>query len=171
MKKVMLAVLALALGQTAFAAGVKVSEPWARPTVQGMDAGGAFMKLKNSGKKDDALIGGATLVAAKVEIHAHVKDGDVMRMREVKEGVPLPVGQEVMLKPGSYHVMLMGLKQPLAIGDKFPLTLKFKNSKPKTVTVKVDNMQAAPQAGAMAPMHDMSKHDMPMHDMKDMPKQ
>jgi len=78
-----------------------------------------------------------------------VNDNGVMRMREVKGGIPLPAGQTQELKRGSYHIMFFGLKKPLQEGDKFDLNLKFKNAKPQKITVTVKPMQA----GAM-PAHD-----------------
>lgn len=140
MKKILWTLLALGMVQNALAAGITVERPWARQTLQGMSMGGAFMLLKNESAQNDILIGGESPVADKVEIHSHVHEGGVMKMREVKDGVPLPAGQGVKLEPGTYHVMLMGLKRPLKIGDRFPLTLKFKYSKPKTVQVKVADM-------------------------------
>lgn len=150
MKKLMAALMFAGVCQMAAAAGMDVENAWARTTVQGMSMGGTFMQIKNETKADDALVGGSTPVAAKVEIHTHVNDNGVMRMREVEGGMPLPKGQTAELKPGSYHVMLMGLKAPLTEGQKFPLTLKFKHAKPKTVTVEVKTPM---QSQSAMPMH------------------
>ncbi|ASK27987.1 copper chaperone PCu(A)C [Neisseria chenwenguii] len=139
MKK-MITVLALAgLCQAAAAAGVQVENPWARSTVQGMNMSGAFMTIKNDEAQKDFLIGGSTPVAERIEVHTHVNDNGVMRMRQAKDGAPLEAKGVTELKPGSYHVMFMGLKKQLKPGDKFPLTLKFKNAKPQTVEVVVKN--------------------------------
>ncbi|MGN6956006.1 copper chaperone PCu(A)C, partial [Neisseria sp. P0015.S004] len=73
-----------------------------------------------------------------------VNDNGVMRMREVKGGIPLEEKGVTELKPGSYHVMFMGLKKPLKEGEKVPVTLKFKNAKPQTVQLEV---KTAPQSG------------------------
>lgn len=139
MKKLLAALALAGMFQTASAAGIEIDDAWARTTVQGMSMGGVFMDIENDGKTDDVLTGGSTPVAEKVEIHTHVNDNGIMRMREVEGGLTLPKGGEVKLKPGGYHVMLMGLKAPLQAGQKFPLTLNFKNAKPKTVTVEVKN--------------------------------
>lgn len=144
MKKLLGVLLFFGLCQTASADGIDVDDAWARATVEGMTMGGAFMEIKNETRTDDALIGGSSPVSERVEVHTHVNDNGVMRMREVKGGIPLPKGREVALKPGSYHVMFMGLKRPLKEGEKFPLTLKFKNAKPKTVEVEV---KTAPKQG------------------------
>ena len=155
MKKILWTLLALGMTQNVLAAEMMVEQPWARPTLQGMSMGGAFMLLKNESAQNDILIGGASPVADKVEIHTHVREGDVMKMREVKGGIPLPAGQLVKLEPGAYHVMLMGLKKPLKVGEQFPLTLKFKHAKPQTVQVKVENMQGV--------MMDHGTHEMKHH--------
>lgn len=136
--------------QAAFAAGITVEQPWARATVEGMSMGGAFMNIKNDTAKDDFLIGGSSPVAGKIEVHTHVNDNGVMRMREVAGGIPLKAGQTTELKPGSYHIMFMGLKKQLKQGEKVPLTLKFKHAKPQTVTVDVNT---APKTGGSAHNH------------------
>ncbi|UOO80951.1 copper chaperone PCu(A)C [Uruburuella testudinis] len=153
MKKLMAALLLAGTCQAAFAAGIDVDDAWARTTVQGMNMGGVFMALENDGKTDDVLLGGSTPVAERVEIHTHINDNGVMRMREVEGGLPLPKGREVVLKPGSYHIMLMGLKAPLQEGQKFPLTLKFKNAKAQTVTVETKT-----PAQSQAPAHHHHQH-------------
>ena len=152
MKKLMAALLLAGACQTAFAAGIDIDNAWARTTVPGMSMGGVFMEIENEGKADDVLLGGSTPVAERVEIHNHINDNGVMRMREVVGGLPLPKNQEIVLQPGSYHIMLMGLKAPLKEGDKFPLTLRFKNAKPKTITVETKT-----PAQSNMPMHNMSR--------------
>lgn len=158
MKKLWLALLAAALIQPALAAekhhhhktgAIHAEDAWARATVQGMKMGGVFLEIDNEGKTDDVLIGGETPVAEKVEIHHHINDNGVMRMRELEGGLPLLKGTEVELKPGSYHIMLMGLKEPLVAGKKFPLTLKFKKAPKQTVTVEVKSTQPEKVSGAM----------------------
>jgi copper(I)-binding protein len=72
-------------------------------------------------------------------------EGGVMRMRQLADGLEIPAGGEVTLKPGSYHVMLMDLKQPLKAGDKVPLTLTFKGA--GTVEAEL----VVQPAGTMAP--------------------
>lgn len=146
MKKLLAALIVTGLCQTAAAAGIHTDGAWARATVEGMKMGGGFIKLHNDNAVQDYLIGGTSPVAERVEIHTHINDNGVMRMRQVKEGVALPAGAETELKPGSYHIMFMGLKQPLKVGEKFPVTLKFKKAKAQTVTFEVKNAPAAPAA-------------------------
>lgn len=138
MKKLLGALVLAGFCQAAAAAGIDVEQPWARATVEGMNMGGAFMNIKNTTRKDDFLVGGSSPVSERVEVHTHVNDNGVMRMREVEGGIPLKAGQTTELKPGSYHIMFMGLKQQLKQGDKVPVTLQFKHAKPQTITVNVN---------------------------------
>ncbi|MBH9578248.1 copper chaperone PCu(A)C [Inhella proteolytica] len=114
--------LALALLLPGLAqAQTTASEAWARGTVAAQKATGVFVQLRSpDGAK---LVGGSTPAAARVEIHEMRMDDGVMKMREVP-ALELPAGQAVTLKPGGYHLMLMGLKQPLKAGDTLPLTLQ-----------------------------------------------
>ena len=143
MKKLLATLVLAGLYQTAMAAGIQVEEPWARASVEGMKMSGAFMKINNDTNAKDFLVGGNSPVAERVEVHTHVNDNGVMRMREVKGGIPLPKKAVTELKPGSYHVMFMGLKQPLKEGETVPVTLKFKKAKPITVDVPVKNVPKA----------------------------
>ena len=107
------------------------------------------MKLVNKGP-DDKLLSASAEVAASVELHTMSMEGDVMRMRQV-DGIALPKGKTVDLKPGALHMMLVGLKAPLKDGDQFQLKLKFENAGEVTVTVNVE-------AGGGDLKHDMMKH-------------
>ena len=121
------AVIAATLSTAALAQSVDVKDAWARSTVQGQKATGAFMKL--TAKEGAKLVGGSSPVAAVVEVHEMKMDGDVMTMRAVQGGLDLPAGKAVELKPGGYHVMLMDLKAPLRKDTIVPLTLMFKDAK------------------------------------------
>ncbi|MFM7000661.1 MAG: copper chaperone PCu(A)C [Limnohabitans sp.] len=105
---------------------VKVESAWARATVQGQKATGAFMKL--TAPQATRLISVSTPVAGVAEIHEMKMDGGVMSMRALPV-LDLPANQAVELKPGSYHVMLMDLKAPLMKGGSVALTLVFKDAK------------------------------------------
>lgn len=118
MKKLMATLILAGLATSVSAAGIHIEDGWARATVEGMKMGGAFMKIQNDEAKQDFLVGGSSPVAERVEVHTHINDNGVMRMREVKGGVPLAAKGVTELKPGSYHVMFMGLKKPLKEGEK-----------------------------------------------------
>lgn len=140
-----------------------VQDPWARATV-GAGAGAAFLSLKNSGPADDHLVGAAAPVAKLAELHTHIKEGDVMRMRQIEE-IDVPAGGTTTLQPGGLHVMLIGLKAPLAAGASFPLTLSFAKAGDVTVEVEVRDVAAMkPSPGGMRP-HDGSQ-DGHHYDMK-----
>ena len=155
MKKYLFTLSLLAACQAALAGGIQAERAWARETVAGMSMGGVFLDIKNDGAREDILTGGQSPVSNKVEVHTHLNDNGVMRMRELAGGLALPKGQTVTLKPGSYHIMLMGLKAPLKAGDTFPLTLKFKHAPAKTIQVTVQS-NAAPEQ--MAPMQHQHHH-------------
>jgi periplasmic copper chaperone A len=104
---------------------VRVDGAWARPTVPGQQGGGGFLSLTSSG--GDRLIGGSTPLAQRFELHTMAMKGDVMEMRQV-DAIELPAGKTVELKPGGLHVMFIGLKQPLALGSKVPVTLRFEKA-------------------------------------------
>lgn len=138
--KTLIAATALALASFAnaheFKLGeIKIGHPYARATVAGQP-GGAFLKLDNAGA-DDKLLSAQTELASRTELHSMAMEGDVMRMRQV-DGIALPSGKTVELKPGGLHLMLFGLKAPLKSGDKFPLTLRFEKAGEVTVTVNVE---------------------------------
>ena len=118
--------LLAAIGSASAWAQVKVDKAWARATVQGQKATGAFMTL--TAPQATQLVAVSTPVAGVAEIHEMKMDGGVMKMRAVS-ALDLPANQSVELKPGSYHLMLMDLKAPLAKDASVALTLTFKDAK------------------------------------------
>ncbi|MFG6431747.1 copper chaperone PCu(A)C [Roseateles sp. LYH14W] len=115
-------------------AQVKVDDPWVRATVAPQKATGAFMQLTSP--KAVKVVAASSPVAAMVEIHEMKMDDGVMKMRAV-DALPLPAGQAVALKPGGYHVMLMGLKGQIKAGDAVPLTLTVEGEDGKRTAVEV----------------------------------
>lgn len=120
MKKAIFLACAGVFGLSSAWADVNVVNPWVRATVVQQSATGAFMDLTSS--EDAKLVGAESPVANTVEVHEMAMDGGVMRMRPVA-ALALPAGKTVSLKPGSYHVMLMGLKLQLDEGNEVPMTL------------------------------------------------
>lgn len=161
MKRIALVLATLAIGAAAHAQ-VSVTSPWVRATVPQQKATGAFMQLKSA--QDVRLVSGQSPVAGVVEIHDMVMDGNVMRMRHLKEGLALPAGQAVELKPGGYHVMLMDLKQQVKDGDTVPLTLvvEGKDGQRQNLEVQAPVRPLGAAAGAAAdhgaPAHGGMKH-------------
>jgi copper(I)-binding protein len=119
MKKLAIA-LTFALGSLPALADVTVADAWVRATVPQQMATGAFMRLTSDGSA--RLVAADSPVASVVEIHEMIMDGNVMKMNAVP-GVDLPAGQVIELKPGGYHVMLMGLKQQVKDGDEVPVSI------------------------------------------------
>lgn len=111
-----------ALAPAAALAQVDIHGAWARGTVPAQTATGAFMTLH--AHEPARLLGVSTPVAGRAEVHEMKMDGNVMRMRAI-DALPLPRMQDVELKPGGYHVMLLDLKGQLKAGDSVPLTLRF----------------------------------------------
>lgn len=115
-----------------------IGHPWARATVGGVKNGVVYVTLVNDGAKPDRLLKASSPLAASVSLHNNIKDGDIVRMREV-DGVDIPAGQIVELKPGGFHIMLMGLTRPLKDGEMFPLTLTLANEGEVPVEVMVSD--------------------------------
>ncbi len=141
---------------------VEVQDPWARASVAGQKATGVFMKL--TAREAVQLVGGESPVAGVTEVHEMKMEGDVMRMRAVTS-LPLAAGQSVELKPGSYHVMLMDLKQPLQAGSTVPLTLRLKDSRGTEVPLQLQvPVRAMATSAAPARDHDHGQgHGMHKH--------
>jgi copper(I)-binding protein len=137
-----------ALGATAQAQTVEIKNPWARATVPGQMATGAFLSL--TAKAETTLVSVSSPVAGVAELHEMKMDGGVMKMRAVQGGFKLAPGQTFELKPGGYHLMLMDLKMPLRKDTTIPVALTFRDAKGVLTTqeVKVPVSTAAPMAHA-----------------------
>jgi len=137
----------------AHAADVKIEDPWVRGTVVGQMATGAFMSI--TAKEGAALVSASSPVAGVVEIHTMKMEDGVMKMRPIPR-LNLPAGEAVQLQPGSYHVMLMDLKQPLKTGEIVPITLKLEG-KDKALT-SLDIQAEVRPLNAAAPDPGMQHH-------------
>jgi copper(I)-binding protein len=143
-------IVALSLAAASCHAEVSVKDAWVRATVAQQKSTGAFMQL--SATADARLVEVKSGVAKIVEIHEMKMAGDVMQMKAV-EGVDLPAGRAVDLKPGGYHVMLMDLKQPLKDGDVVPLTLVVEGRDKKRENIEVKAVVRPLNAQGGGPMH------------------
>lgn len=119
--------MATLLCQGALAQTVVVQNAWVRATVPGQTATGAFMSLSSAAGTRLKSI--STPVAAVAELHEMRMEGNIMKMQALKDGLELPAGKTVELKPGGYHLMLMDLKMPLPKDSSIPLTLVFVDAK------------------------------------------
>lgn len=135
---------------------IKIQSPWSRATAASAPSGIAYLTIVNNGASD-RLVKTSTDVSRTAELHTHLMDGQVMRMRHVPE-IEVAGGAETKLAPGGLHVMLIGLKGPLKEGASFPLTLTFERAGTVTVEVQVLGIAAkAPGAASPAPTMDV-KH-------------
>jgi len=139
--KVLLAMFALSsfpLAAHEFTLGsLHIGHPFARATPPGASTGAAYLSIANKGEGADSLVRAATPRATSVEMHSMSMDGNIMRMRPVRD-IRAANGATVKLEPGGLHLMLTGLKQPLKVGERFPLTLHFEKAGPVTVEIVVE---------------------------------
>ena len=126
-------------------AQVSAEHPWTRATPPGAKVGAGFVTLKSAGAAD-RVIGATSPVAGRVEMHVTFREGDVMRMREVRT-LEIPAGGTFELKPGGAHLMLVDLKRPLKQGGKVPLTLQLEKGGALALEMTVEEM------GARRPVH------------------
>lgn len=120
------------------AGDIEIDHPFARSTVPGQRSGSAYLTIKNEGKVKDELVKAESTMTKSVELHTMEMKNGVMKMREVDD-IGIDAGKIIKMQPGhGYHLMLMGLKQQLQAGDKFPLTLYFKNAGKIDVVLNVE---------------------------------
>ncbi len=136
------AAVATTFATTTFAETYKVGDlmiegAWARPSIGKTGNSAAYMTITNTGGTADKLIAVSTPRAGKAQLHTHIRDKDIMRMRHVKDGIPVPEKGMAALKPGGYHVMLMRLQTPIKKGEQIPLTLTFERSGDITIQANV----------------------------------
>src|SRR5665647_733777 len=162
------AVLSVSLAVPALADDVtigslKISAPWTRATPKGAAVGGGYMTITNTGSTPDRLIGGATEIASRFEVHEMSMDNGVMKMRELAQGLEIKPGEKVEFKPGSYHVMFMGLKRQLTQGQHFKATLQFEKAGKVEVDFAIEGLGAqSPGAGGGHSSGGNSSGGMPM---------
>jgi len=143
-----LASLAVALAFPAAAhdyklGSLEIVQPWTRATPSTAQTGGGFLTITNKGTTPDRLISARSTASDKVEVHEVKMDGNVMKMRELEKGLEIPAGATVMLKPGSFHIMFVGLKAPFAKDTKVPVTLVFEKAGSFDVPFTVQAMGAS----------------------------
>ncbi len=144
---------ACALAALAGDAVVRVDAAWSRALPPVSRTGAVYLTLVNTGREPDALVSVHTDVAEHAQLHEHTVSGGLTRMQAVAS-VALAPGQVVRMQPGGLHVMLGGLKRPLAKGDRFAMTLRFARAGAQTLQVQVLGMDEA----AVAPGHPHAGH-------------
>jgi copper(I)-binding protein len=133
-----IALLFIAANSAADPASIVVSRAHARATVPGQTTGAAYIDIENRGKTDDKLLKIVTPAAQSAEVHSMTMDGSIMRMREVGQIDLKPAAKVAMAANEGYHIMLVGLKQPLKAGQKIPLSLRFEKAGKIDVEAVVD---------------------------------
>ena len=131
-------VLAQGVSKTVTTNAIKIEDAYTRATVPGQQVAGGFMRIENKGAADQ-LISASSPVAGEVQLHEMAMDGNVMKMRQVKD-IPLPAGGAVELKPGGLHLMFMNIKTPLTAGETVPVKLKFAKAGEVEVKMPVNAM-------------------------------
>jgi copper(I)-binding protein len=108
-------------------AQIQVDKPWARATAPGAKVAGGYMLIRNAGGAADRLVAASSPAAARVELHVHINDNGVMKMREVP-GYDVPAKGSFELKPGGAHLMFMDIRRPFKEGEKVTVKLKFEKA-------------------------------------------
>jgi periplasmic copper chaperone A len=143
---VLLTLAALVLvGWTAWAAEaeLQISDGWARSTGPKGRMTAAYFTVSNAGTEADTLKAARSPKAKSVEVHETTITADgVMQMRHVHDGLAVPAGGALVLKPGGAHLMIMGLEEALEAGTELPLSLEF--ARAGLIEVSVPVQQNAP---------------------------
>src|SRR3984957_16760429 len=132
---------------------LEIDHPWSRAVPKGATVAAGYVTIKNTGTEPDRLLGGSTPVAGKFEVHEMSMDKGVMKMRPVTGGLEIKPGETVEPKPQSFHIMMMGLKQPIEKGKPFKGSLTFEKAGSVDVDFAVEAVGAPPAAAAPAHHH------------------
>lgn len=120
-----------------------IDHPWARPTMTAVVPAAVYFELANHGEADDRLIAASTERADHVELHASIKDEETgsVKMRVAKDGIATHAGKTLSMETGSYHVMLIGLGEPLKEGESFPMRLTFEKAGEVDIIINVEDRE------------------------------
>ena len=117
---------------------LNISLPFTRATLPNAPVGGGFLTIENTGTEADRLVSAASTVAGATQIHEMAMEGDVMKMRQLVDGLEIPAGETVVLAPGGFHIMFMGLKQAFVEGETVAVTLTFEKAGSVEVLLPVE---------------------------------
>ena len=140
MKPTFFAAVAAALFATAASAEsiIEIVDPYVLSAGMNAKSGAAFFTIRNTGDTDDRLIDVKSDAAARVELHTHIMEDGIAKMRQVEDGFPIPAGSEHLLMRGADHVMFMGLNEPFVDGKMVAVTLVFESGLTLDVEIPVD---------------------------------
>lgn len=137
-------------GATITLGAIEISAPFTRATLPNAPVAGGFLTLTNTGSEDDRLVSAASAIARAGQIHEMAMEGDIMKMRQLADGVVIPAGETIVFEPGGLHLMFMGLNQALVEGDTVQVTLTFEKAGEITLDLPVAGAAAdAPAHGTM----------------------
>lgn len=131
------ALTGLSLAKDVKVGEIVISNPWARQSPMSAKVAAGFLTMTNEGKADDRLLKASAAFAPKVQLHDMKMAGDVMKMEELPEGIPVPAGATVELKPKSLHIMFMDVMAQPKAGDVLKATLTFEKAGPVEVEFEV----------------------------------
>ena len=147
------AVSASALAHEFKLGDLMIDRPWARASIGQAPNGAAYMSIMTKGSETDRLLAVESDVAKRVELHNHMMEDGVMKMRQV-EAIEVAPGEPTVLRPGGLHVMMMGLKSPLVEGESFSMTLVFEKAGRVEVEVDIESATQTETPEKMEHMHD-----------------
>ena len=130
---------------------IVASDAWARPTLTGTRTGAVYLMLSNRGSAPDHLVGVSTAVADRAELHEDMTKNGMMSMNAVPD-LLLPLGASTAIEPGRYHIMLIGMKKSVNVGESFPITLTFATAPPLDVSVAVTRTPPKSASATPGPM-------------------
>ncbi|WP_027667508.1 copper chaperone PCu(A)C [Rhizobium leguminosarum] len=128
-------------GDTVKAGDLDISGGFAKAMLPGQPVGGGFFTVKNNGQADDRLVSVSSPAAGEVQIHEMVTKDNVMRMRQLKDGIAIAAGETIKLEPGNLHLMFQKVKSPFKQGDEVPVTLTFEKAGKVDLVLRVLSAQ------------------------------
>lgn len=115
---------------------IELSQAWMRASLSGVPNTAAYVTIRTTDGKPDRLLRAESPAAGKVELHTHIVENGVAKMRQVP-AIDVPAGTAAELKPGGLHIMLLGVKGTLKEGESAPLTLVFERAGTVTLSLPV----------------------------------
>jgi copper(I)-binding protein len=132
---------------------IDIGHPWSRPTPKDANIAGGYLTITNKGKTADRLIGGSSPVANQIEVHEIVDVDGMAKTRPVANGIEIKPGKTVELKPGALRIVLLGLKEPLQVGQKVKGTLVFEKAGPVEIVYNVEEKPEASNTTSGSALH------------------
>ena len=135
--------ISLLISNTVSAKPITIDHAYVRATPPHAKNSAAFMTISNNSETSIKLIGASSDIAQRVELHSHTMDDGLMKMRQVKN-IVIQANNQIILQPGGYHIMFLGLKQKLQDGESVKLKLHFDNEQMITLTLPIEKIKTAP---------------------------